>query len=298
MKKTITKVIAVILAAAQILAFGPAVPVFAANAGDPIVALGANLSAEQRAKVLELMQITEDDLENYTVLEITNEEEHKYLDSYIDPSVIGTKSLSSVLVSPLSAGSGLEITTHNISYCTESMYKNALITAGLEDAEVIVAAPTNLSGTAALIGAVKAYSEITGEDIPEEALETATNELVITGELGEDIADSEQASEIIAFIKQEILEKSAETDEDIREIIEDAEKKFDIKLTDAQIQKIINLMQKVKDLDIDVDKLQKQAGDIYEKIKGMGLDLEKVTKTGFFQKLVDWIINLVESILK
>ena len=39
------------------------------------------------------------------------------------------------------------------------MYKNALVTAGIEDADIIVAGPKNISGTAALVGVFKAYQE-------------------------------------------------------------------------------------------------------------------------------------------
>ena len=64
----------------------------------PYVSLGADLSANDRAIVLKLLGVTEDDLKNYTVTTITNADEHKYLDSYLDSSVIGTRALSSVLI--------------------------------------------------------------------------------------------------------------------------------------------------------------------------------------------------------
>lgn len=38
------------------------------------------------------------DLDNYDVVYVNNDEEHKYLDSYISKSEIGTRSLSSVLI--------------------------------------------------------------------------------------------------------------------------------------------------------------------------------------------------------
>ena len=56
----------------------------------PYVSLGADLSANDRAIVLKLLGVTEDDLKNYTVTTITNADEHKYLDSYLSKSVIGT----------------------------------------------------------------------------------------------------------------------------------------------------------------------------------------------------------------
>lgn len=137
-----------------------------AEEGKTVVALGVDLSAEQRATVLGLMGITEEQLAGYEVIYITNSQEHQYLDSYLGSSVIGSKSLSSVMLKKGAKGSGVNVTTKNINYCTTGMYRNALLTAGIQDTEVIVAAPAQISGTAALIGAVKAYEKMEGTTIP------------------------------------------------------------------------------------------------------------------------------------
>jgi uncharacterized protein YpuA (DUF1002 family) len=287
------------LALAMILLLTTGITALAAEDDKPILALGANLSEEQKLTVLELLGVSVDDLENYDVIYVTNEEEHQYLDQYLGSSVIGTKALSSVLIRPGEEGKGLNVTTSNISYCTINMYKNALITAGLEDADVYVAAPTNISGTSALIGAVKGYAEMTEQTVNEEALETAVNELVVTGDLGDILGDSEAASDIIAYIKQQIAEEHVESDEDIERIIRNAMKEFNIQLTDEQVAELIQLMNKISKLDIDVDALAKQAGEIYEKLKGMGLDLDNIdTKqvgnfiTRFFDAIMDFVSSL------
>ena len=107
------------------------------DASKSIIALGADLSAEQRATVLSLMDVTEADLANYQVVTITNDMEHQYLDAYMDASVIGSKSLSSVKITPAESGHGVLVTTKNINYCTTGMYRNALLTAGVSDADIL-----------------------------------------------------------------------------------------------------------------------------------------------------------------
>lgn len=291
------KPLSVMLAVVMLVSSG--ITAMAAEDDTPILALGANLSEEQKAVVLDLLGVNSAELENYEVIYVTNEMEHQYLDEYLDAGVIGTKALSSVLIRPAEEGSGLDVTTHNISYCTIDMYKNALITAGLEDADVIVAGPTNLSGTAALIGAVKGYELMTGEEVGEECLEAAVNEIVVTGELGDVLGDSEAASDMIAYIKQQIIEQGVKTDTDIETIIRNAMKEFNISLSDEDVAKLVELMSKISKLDIDVDALAKQAGDLYEKLKGMGLDLnnidtEKVGNflTRFLGSIVDFFSRL------
>ena len=106
------------------------------------IALGADLTADQKATVLATRGISEADLGDYEIVTTTNKEEHDSLDKYIDPGLIGTKSLSSVLVKPAESGHGVVVTTNNINFCTTNMYRNALITAGVSDADIMVAAPT------------------------------------------------------------------------------------------------------------------------------------------------------------
>lgn len=284
---------------AMILLVTSGITVFAAEDDTPILALGANLTEEQKATVLSLLDVNPAELDNYKVIYVTNEQEHQYLDQYLSAGVIGTKALSSVLIRPREEGAGLNVTTYNISYCTIDMYRNALITAGLKDADVYVAGPTNLSGTAALIGAVKGYEEMTGEIVGEEALETAVNEIVVTGDLGDALGDSETASDMVAYIKQQIAEEHVESDEDIERIIRNAMEEFDIALTDAQVAELVKLMSKISKLDLDVDALAQQAEELYEKLKGMGLDLDKIDteKVGnFFTRFFDSIMNFFNKL--
>ena len=146
----------------------------------PYLALGADLSEDQKNTVLSLMGIDPAQLGNYDVVTVNNSEEHQYLDAYIPSSQIGSKSWSSVVIVKKEKGNGINISTKNISYCTVGMYKNALVTAGIEDADIIVAGPKNISGTAALVGVFKAYQEMTGKELPQENVDTALNELVLT----------------------------------------------------------------------------------------------------------------------
>ena len=95
----------------------------------PYVSLGADLSANDRAIVLKLLGVTEDDLKNYTVTTITNADEHKYLDSYLSKSVIGTRALSSVLVKVTEVELKLQPTTLLIvrPVCTRTPWQQQVL---------------------------------------------------------------------------------------------------------------------------------------------------------------------------
>ena len=278
-----------ILAGALALAttFTMNVPALAADS-NYCVALGADLSAEEKSKVLGIMDLSEDDLDGHEVT-VTNQEEHKYLDDYLSASVIGSRALSSVYVREASDGYGIQVTTHNITYCTTGMYQNALATAGLKDATVVVAGPFDLSGTAALIGAVKAYSELSGEPIQAEALEAATDELVTTGEIAEDIGSSD-AEALVGAVKDTIVAEGITDEDGINQAIDDAAKKLDITLSDEDKAKINDVMQKVGDLDLNADDLKEQAKQLYDKLGELNVSKEQVQ--GWFSKLLAWLKQL------
>ncbi len=218
----------------------------------PYVSLGADLNAQERATVLELLGVTEDDLKNYTVATITNQDEHDYLDAYLDKSVIGSRALSSVLVEGKTDGNGIKVTTHNISYCTTGMYQNALVTAGIKDADIVVAGPFKISGTATLVGAIKSYENMTGEKVEQENVDTATNELVITGKLAENVGDSEKAEQLVGAVKEKVVEAQNMSEDEIGDVVDQAADEMEINLSAEDRQAIVNLMEKIKGLDLDV----------------------------------------------
>ena len=191
----------------------------------PYLALGADLNETEKSTVLSLLEINEADLSSYQVITVTNADEHKYLDSYLDSSVIGTRALSSVLIEKKDKGNGIKVTTSNITYCTTGMYQNALATAGVTDADVRVAGPFNISGTAALVGAMEAYSNMTGETLKAENADAATEELVTTSDLGEAIGDKEQAEELVGAVKEAVVSQDLSDPEEIEAVVDDAAKR-------------------------------------------------------------------------
>lgn len=269
------------------------------DASKAIIALGADLSAEQRATVLSLMDVTEADLANYQVVTITNDMEHQYLDAYMDASVIGSKSLSSVKITPAESGHGVLVTTKNINYCTTGMYRNALLTAGVSDADILVVGPTEISGTAALIGAIKGYEAMSGESVSDTTLDTAMNELITTGEIAMQDADSQDIEELIAFVKAKVAAGGLDSDDQIRSAIEEGEDKFGVTLTEDEINQIIAIMQKINQLGLDPNVLVAQAEDLYSKfgkdfLKNLDTDaiakeVAKSAASGFFAKIGDAI---------
>lgn len=273
------------------------VPGFRADAaGSAVLALGADLSASQRATVLSEMGITEAEAAAYETIYITNDMEHQYLDESLGASVVGTHALSSVLLIPQESGAGLSVETHNVNFCTIAMYRNALLTAGVQDAKVIVAAPSSISGTAALVGALKAYETYSGETVSEDAFSVATDELVLTGELMDEL-DSDQISDLIAYLKQQIAERGLDDPDKLSEAVRQASDEMDLKLTDEQVSQIVDLLLKLNKLDIDPGKLASQAKELYDKLDSLGIDLDTEKVGNFITRFVSSIWDLIQGFM-
>ncbi|MET3195520.1 uncharacterized protein YpuA (DUF1002 family) [Bacillus sp. OAE603] len=137
--------------------------------GETIVTLGQNLTETQKKALLSEMGAPAD----ARTVTVSNQEEHKYLDGTVPKAQIGTRALSSAMITIGEKNTGIIVQTNNISWVSNAMYTNALITAGLKDANIVITAPFEVSGTAALTGIMKAYELSSGEAIPEEVKKVA-----------------------------------------------------------------------------------------------------------------------------
>ena len=267
----------------------------------PYLALGADLSDDQKNTVLSLMGIDPANLANYNVTYVTNAQEHQYLDSYVDSSKIGSKSWSSVVIVKRKKGNGLNISTNNITYCTVGMYKNALTTAGITDADIIVAGPKPISGTAALVGIFEAYEAMTGEAVQDNVVDAALNELVVTGELEASIQGLtyQEVEEFIAYIKSLIAEKGLTDEKSINEAIDEACDKYGVTLSDDERQKIVDLLLKITSLGIDLSGLVDYAASLYNSFKNGGSSSGIIASIGnFFGNIFSAIGEFFKNLFK
>jgi uncharacterized protein YpuA (DUF1002 family) len=254
-----------------------AAPVLAADSGEQRVTLGADLNASQIAEIYSDFNIERGDVKE---LFVTNTEEREYLSGLVPDEKIGKNALSSIFITTLDEGSGISVTTKNINWCTEDMYINALSTAGIADASIIVSAPFEVSGTAALTGIYKAYSDITGIPLSELSKAAATEELITTGELA-DVIGSDQAVEVVNELKKILDKTRTMTDEELRKEILYIADVQNVALTEENISQIIGLSRTLEKLDFT---------DWQNRLIKMGKTIGKV------QKANDGISSFFDSI--
>nr|WP_236712748.1 DUF1002 domain-containing protein [Peribacillus muralis] len=259
-----------------------------AAVGEMIVTLGENLSKEQKNMILSEMKAPND----VEVLTVTNAEEHEYLGDYIASRLIGTKAISSSAITLEEKGTGLKLESKNINWVTDEMYINALATAGVKDATVYVTAPIPVSGTAALTGVIKAYELSSDKKIPEDVKQAANEEMVKTAKLGDEIG-TEEASALVTKIKENMAENPPANTEEVRDVVESSAKELGISLNDAQVQSLIDLFNKLKELNIDWNAVGDQLTAAKDKLSNF---LESEEGQSFLDKLKEVFSSLIDAI--
>ncbi|MFX0548560.1 DUF1002 domain-containing protein [Hathewaya histolytica] len=254
-----------------------------------VVTLGSDLSKEQKEEMIKYFGVTKNDA---NILEVTSKEEYKYLGDVASKSQLGTKSISCSFIEPTDKG-GINVSTNNIYWVTESMIKNALITAGIENANVKASAPFKVSGTAALTGILKGFENSKGgEKIDENKKKVANEELVVTGKVGEKIG-KEDAANLINEVKKDVIKKKPKTEKEIEKIVVNVTNNYGSKLNDSDVQKITALMNKINGLDLDFSKLKGQLNDVTKNLKN---SITGEEAKGFWGKIKGFFSDVFDSI--
>jgi uncharacterized protein YpuA (DUF1002 family) len=263
------------------------------KSGQIVICLGQDLTATQKSEMLNLLG-GRADTSNARIITVTNAEERKYLSGKIDERLIGTKAISSALIMRNDAGQGIQVNTYNINWVSPLMYANAAATAGVEDVQIEVAAPVEVSGTAALTGIIKAFESVSNRNLSEKAKETANQEVAETSKLSERIGP-DKAGRFVYEVKKQVLEKKINDPAEIRNIIIKVSAEFNIQLSEGEIDRLVNLMQNINGLNISLTSLNTQLNRLQGGIQDINSKAEQ--SRGWLQKISDFIRRLWQSIM-
>ena len=241
---------------------------------------------------------------------------------------------SSIRIKKLSKGSGLTLNIDQskgkITKITEDTYKNALLTAGVTDAEVKIAAAEDVTGESALAGVYKAF-EAQGEPINQGQTQAAQEELSSISNITQENQNkegfsSEQLNKAVAEAKAEVAKQGGNlTVNQITNIVNQKIEENGLKdvLNNNQINLIVNFINNAQQQGIFkgenakqfIDSAKNYVNDIKnsdgfkqasEKAKEIGKNIKDSLQDqglwdkimSFFQSIFDAIVNFFNSIFK
>ena len=274
--------------------------------GTPFLAYGASLTESQLEEI-------------HRIFGLEGLEEGRDFDAiYVDGNDLvyflgrgnsNANMLSSVLIQHREAGTGVEVsilTPDYITRVTATQYATAMITAGVTDALVEVAAPTAVTGEAALTGIYKAFSE-RGVELDEDRMAVAQEQLeVITSisnyhEDNEDF-DSYVLDQSVIEIQEELADHYDETGEhatveEIRIIVIQVleNNNLDDILTTDQVQRISGFADNFQLTDaIHSEDFRNQLNNLADRVGSLvsDLNIDRGTLATWWDNIVNWFRNL------
>ncbi|MBX0359604.1 DUF1002 domain-containing protein [Halobacillus sp. Nhm2S1] len=254
--------------------------------GLPIVVYGEALSEAQKTDVVELLEVNKhDQVDEFTV-------NGQDLANYIGGNP-NSNMYSSVKIIHQDHAEGLNIdivTPDNITQVTKEMYTNALLTAGVENADVLVASSVKVSGHSALTGIYKAY-DAKGVKLDEDRMKVASDELDIATDIAEEEGvDRDEISKLLTEIKKQIAEQDPATREEIEQIVQDQLQSLNIELSEEDRQRLIDLFEQMRNLNINFDQVQNQLEDLTGSIQDL------INDDGFWNSLRNAVQNFFKSL--
>ena len=267
MKKA--KSAAALLCSACLVLSGTAVPTMADSM--KVVTLGADLSDEQKNTMMRYFNV---DSSQVQILTITNQDERDHLSAYVPLEQIGTRTVSCAYVKPTQSG-GIKVRTANLNWVTCNMIATSLSTSGVKNCEVVAACPFEVSGTGALTGIQMAYETATGEQLDSTKKELATEEMVVTGTLADEVGKND-ATTVMNNSKMQVIKDNVQNVDDIYNIVINVAQENNVTLDSDQIDQIVNLLQQIAQQDYNYDDVKATLEQVNQNTSGSSDEIGEI----------------------
>lgn len=243
------------------LSVGSVVPAMAD--GMRVVTLGADLTDAQKQTMMKYFKVNSNEVQ---VLTITNADERKHLSSYVPLEQIGTRTVSCAYVKPTQSG-GIKVRTANLNWVSGNMIATTLSTSGVKNCEVVAACPFEVSGTGALTGIQMAYEAASGEKLDETKKELATEEMVVTGNLADQVGKND-ATTVMNQAKMEIIQNGVQNADEIYNIVFNIAQQNNITINSEQMDKIVDLLEQIAQQNYNYSDMQETLEHVEENVNG------------------------------
>ncbi len=205
-----------------------------------VVTLGADLSDEQKQRMLNYFKVNKDEVR---IIYVTNADERSHLGSYVPLEQIGTRTVSCAYVRPTTSG-GIKVRCANLNWVTANMIAASLSTSGVSNCEVIAACPFEVSGTGALTGVQMAYEAAVGSTLDAAKKEVATEEMVVTGNLADNVGQNE-AINVINKAKMEVIANDIQSAEEIYNTVINIINQNNVEVSQEELDAIVTLLEDI-----------------------------------------------------
>ncbi|MBI1694850.1 DUF1002 domain-containing protein [Lactobacillus crispatus] len=305
MKKFITLLTAMLLSVVAMISFTK--PVLADD-DTPVVTLGTSLTDAQKQGTLKTLTAPLNG-GNYQTITVTGSDLVKYLNPSGDNFTTSSGVWSSAMIQKTSSGSGINVKIldydgkNNITTITANQYKNAVLTAGISDANIYVTSAIPIDGSGALAGVYAAYAK-NGNALNQKQVNAAQDEMNTLSGITQDNKNKKgysdaQLNNAVAGAKNEMAKQGQNiTDSQIRDIVNN---QININhlgdtINNNQKNQIVNLLIEIRDSGALKDgNFKQQASKLSSQIQNGAKNIFNKFNT---QENRNWLQNLWDQIVK
>lgn len=255
-----------------------------------VVSIGDGLDNESKSSMLSIIKATEDTPE----VVVSNKDEKDYLSGILPESRMSSKAVICASIASNGNGNGIIADTTNTEYITPEMLVNSLITAGIKDIDVSIAAPYSVSGNTCIIYVIKAYEKMTGSNVSERATSASAQELAVMSDLGQKIG-MKKALQFVNGIKVEVINNPIQNRRTLNEIISSYESKFDLKIDENTKTSLMKLMDRISNLGLNEEDVLKQQKNISSYIND---ESKTAVDDNIFIRFLNWLLAAFKNISK
>ena len=123
--------------------------------------------------------------------------------------------------------------------------------------------------------------------------ELASEELITTGDLGDDIGQ-DKATGIVNDVKTEIIKNNTKDTVQIAETINNVVNNYNVTLSDEQMAKLESLMEKISKQDYNYSEMKNALESVSDVVNENLSAIGENVNTGFFDKIKSFFEGIVE----
>lgn len=279
----------------------------------PTVAIGESLSKDQRKETIATLT-QEVSGRNYTTLTVAGEDLVKYLNPSGDNFTTSSGVWSSALIVKTNSKPGIRVKILpydgrlTITTITADQYKNAALTAGIENADIYITSPVSIDGSGALAGIYAAYAD-KGKKLNQSQVNAAQDEMSTLSGINQDNQNKSDYSDAklnraIVGAKKEMAQRNGSLSSDqIRNIINNQIKINHLgnTINDNQINRIVKVLEEIqgsgslKNKSF-INNAQALSNDFRSIKNRMLQDKDKSKRISFIDNLWDQIVGFLSSL--
>lgn len=155
----------------------------------------------------------------------------------------------------------VKVDSSKITTVTPKMYASALKSVGITQGNVYVTSPVPATGESALAGILNSYEVATDTVIPDEVKQAATDEITVQSDIvnsdSSDV-DADQVSNLVTEVKVVVINNNITDHNEIVNIIKNYTINNNINLSDADIDKLADIIGEVQSVSGQADDYQDQ----------------------------------------